>query len=129
MSSTGNFGFKYPGKVICEHIIDGFLASDELEVELVDVPENVTVDGYPVRAMEWDAEGMRDRFRVIIKEKELGDQVRVRLTRKHGGRIWLQKVGAEMYPERLSSEKVIPYWSKGGKKGGSRGKRKTSKRK
>lgn len=126
MSSNGDFGFKYPARVLCEYIIDGFLASDELEVELVDVPENVTVDGYPVRAMEWDAEGMRDRFRRIIKEKGLGDQIRVRITRKQGGHVWLQKVGAEMYPERLSSEKISPYWSKGDKRGGSCGKRKTN---
>lgn len=111
---TAYYKFQASGEVTAmwDAIVTTFAASDKWECEVVGVPDGMEVpDGTAVH-LDIPLSSLRYRLLDALVRNGLKDQVRIRTTIRQGGRVWLQKVGAEHHPELLESEKVIPRWSK-----------------
>lgn len=106
------------GKV-WDAIVIGFLASNDWECELIDVPENAMLDGHRCVNLKLSIISKRDNLVRAIRRNNLSDKLRVRISKKKGGHVWLQKVGAENHWEILESEKIAPWWTPGSPRGSS----------
>lgn len=113
----GMFMTEDGARLIWDTIVCGFAASKELEWEVLGIPDGTMIEGQECISTPMSVSQLRDAIRLAIKRNELYGTVRVRYTRRKGGHVWLQKVGAELYPEQLESEKIIP-WKKIKKRAG-----------
>lgn len=98
--------------LIFDTIVQMFLASKEMELEIVHVPEGTLVDGYPVRQFNYTPRELSMLLHKSINNMGLRGEIKTRSTQKDGGHVWLQKRGVEKHYKTLESEKIAPYWSK-----------------
>lgn len=103
----GNFVTDSGVTIIWDTIVQAFAASQDLEWEVLSVPDGVMIDGQKCVETPLDVGSLQKAVQRAIKRNELYGTIRVRYTRKQGGHVWLQKIEAEIYPEELESVKIL----------------------
>lgn len=98
--------------VIWDTILTAFVASNDWEWEVVGAPDGMVVEGQTCVQIPLSVNRIVDYLKRSVSRNDLKEVVRVRMSRKRGGHVWLQKVGAETHPELLESEKIAPMWTK-----------------
>lgn len=93
-------------------IVLAFASSRDNEWEVCEVPDGFIIDGKEAIPFGFDWDAKRKALQRAVQQQNLQEHVRVHITKKKGGHFWLQKIGAEAHPEKLPSEKIVPYWSR-----------------